>query len=410
MSWQPGQSQLSATSALSGFRLAVVVSHPTQYYSPWFRWIAAHCPIDLRVFYLWDFGITPQRDPRFGTTFSWDVDLVSGYAWEQVPNRSKHPGTERFSGLDNPSLWARLKPWRPDAILLFGYAYRSHLSLVARARLAGIPLVFRGDSHLLGREQRGFGKRLLLGLLYRQFAALTYVGKANRTYFRTFGIPPGRLFFAPHAVNAAHFDPCDPATCATADAVRSSLGISREDRVILFAGKLHPDKDPMGLLEAFLTHAGPNRVLVFAGDGKDADALRRRSAQAPGARVHFLPFANQSEMPGRYLTGDVFCLPSRGLYETWGLAVNEAMHMGRPCIVSNLVGCQQDLVEEGATGWVFPAGDRDALGAALERAFAADLSVFSRRARERVADYSYASAADGLLKALKSLHRRGTGP
>ena len=48
-------------------RLAVVLSHPTQYYSPWFRWLQARCPdVQLRVFYLWEFGVVPTRDPQFG--------------------------------------------------------------------------------------------------------------------------------------------------------------------------------------------------------------------------------------------------------------------------------------------------------------------------------------------------------
>jgi glycosyltransferase involved in cell wall biosynthesis len=66
-------------------------------------------------------------------------------------------------------------------------------------------------------------------------------------------------------------------------------------------------------------------------------------------------------MPARYLLADIFVLPSRGHYETWGLAVNEAMHLGVPCLVSDLVGCQRDLVTPGETGWVFSADDPEAL-------------------------------------------------
>jgi hypothetical protein len=35
-------------------RLAVVMSHPTQYYSPWFRWLATHTGLEIRVVYLWE--------------------------------------------------------------------------------------------------------------------------------------------------------------------------------------------------------------------------------------------------------------------------------------------------------------------------------------------------------------------
>ncbi|HEY9250900.1 MAG TPA: hypothetical protein VIO38_17285, partial [Rariglobus sp.] len=66
-------------------RLAVVVSHPIQYYSPWFRWMSAH-GWTLRVFYLWDFGVAGREDPEFGRTVVWDVDLLSGHEHEFVPN------------------------------------------------------------------------------------------------------------------------------------------------------------------------------------------------------------------------------------------------------------------------------------------------------------------------------------
>ena len=58
-----------ARAHLGPTRLAIVLSHPTQYYSPWFAWLSAHAPLELRVFYLWDFGVTAQRDPQFGATF-----------------------------------------------------------------------------------------------------------------------------------------------------------------------------------------------------------------------------------------------------------------------------------------------------------------------------------------------------
>src|SRR3954471_24324980 len=100
-------------------RLAIVLSHPTQYYSPWFRWIRAHTTLDFRVFYLWDFGVTEQHDRQFGAAFQWDVDLLSGYEHEFVPNVARDPGTHHFGGLRTPPLTARLATWRPTAILMF---------------------------------------------------------------------------------------------------------------------------------------------------------------------------------------------------------------------------------------------------------------------------------------------------
>src|SRR5215212_3627977 len=125
-------------------RLGVVLSHPTQYYSPWFRWLAANTALDLRVFYLWEFGVAAQRDRQFGATFKWDVDLLSGYAHEFVPNIARDPGTHHFGGLRNPQLTARLAAWNPSAILLFGYKWSAHLRTIFWARRRRIPLLFRG--------------------------------------------------------------------------------------------------------------------------------------------------------------------------------------------------------------------------------------------------------------------------
>ena len=384
-------------------RLAIVLSHPTQYYSPWFRWLRTQTALTLRVFYLWEFGVQARRDPRFGATFAWDVDLLSGYESEFVPNVSRRPGTEHFWGLRNPSLAARLAVWRPDALLLFGYAYASHLRTILWARQHGVPLVFRGDSHFLGRPAPAGHRTWLLRLLFRQFAAMTYVGQANRAYFEKLGVPSKKLFFAPHAVNHELFDAHRPEPRAAAVGLRQSLGLSPETRVVLYAGKFHPEKQPLALLDSFLALHPPGAALVFVGDGEERERLKERAREAPPGTVHFLPFANQSEMPARYLLADIFALPSRGLYETWGLAVNEAMHMGVPCLVSDRVGCQQDLVSDGQTGWVFRAGDRMHLQAKLAEALAADLAPFKPQVAARIAGYRYETATSGLLAALQSL-------
>lgn len=384
-------------------RLAVVLSHPTQYYSPWFRWLQLHTPLGLRVFYLWKFGVETTRDPQFEKSFAWDIDLLGGYDSEFVPNLAHDPGTHHFWGLRNPSLSARLAAWRPDGLLLFGYAYASHLRALAWARRRSVPLVFRGDSHLLGRPAPPWSKRQLFRVFYRQFAAVTYVGAANRDYFTAFGVPPEKLFFAPHAVNHEHFDPSRAEYHSAAQALRAQLGLAPATRVVLFAGKFTPAKQPRTLLDAFLALNAPDAALVFVGDGEEKGALIDRARAAPPGRVHFLPFANQSEMPARYLLADIFVLSSRGHYETWGLAVNEAMHMGVPCLVSDLVGCQRDLVTDGETGWVFRAEDPAHLQQKLAAALATtpeQIEGLKKNIAARISSYTYPQATDGLRRAL----------
>jgi len=385
--------------------MAIVLSHPTQYYSPWFRHLAQTTDLELRVFYLWDFGVKATRDPRFEREVKWDIDLLSGYDSEFGPNVARVPGPTHYRGFDNPELPDRLAAWHPSAILIFGYAWLSHLRLILQARRRGWPMILRGDSHLLGRPPPGFLRRLPRRWLFRRFAALLAVGQANSDYYRAYSVPESRIFPTPHSVDSSRFDPTRAETLAEARRIREQLGLAPDTRVVLFAGKFTVAKQPTELLTAFRALQLPRTALVFVGDGPLGTALREQAAAATAGTVHFLPFANQSEMPARYLIGDVFALPSRGFHETWGLAVNEAMHMGRPCLVSDRVGCQQDLVTPGQTGWVFRSDDPADLREKLAAALTADLEPYRERVKERIAGYTYAATTAGLMRALAALPR-----
>jgi glycosyltransferase involved in cell wall biosynthesis len=391
-------------------RLAIVLSHATQYYSPWFSWLHKKTDLCFKVFYLSDFGLKPALDKKFKKQFVWDVALTTGYDWEIVPNTADEPDTLRFSGLRNPELTARLSTWEPDAILLFGYNYNTHLKLIAWARLHRIPLIFRGDSHLLGREHLSWVKRSLLWLLYQQFAAVTYVGEANRRYFIGVGVPVKRLFFAPHAVDRSLYSPDMKEHRESAAALRTQIGLADSTCVVLFAGKLIASKQPMALLESFIQLKPSDTALIFVGDGEEKAMLQNRAASYPDIEVYFLPFANQSEMPSRYLLADLFVLPSRSHYETWGLSINEAMYMGIPCLVSDRVGCQLDLVTEGETGWVFEAEKPDQLLNKLAQALSVlrhDRKAFHTAIAERISAYGYEQTTAGLLASFKNVARFG---
>jgi glycosyltransferase involved in cell wall biosynthesis len=389
-------------------RLAIVVSHPIQYYAPWFRFMSTRGEFALRIFHLWDFGAKASVDRKFGTKFAWDIDLLSGYESEFVPNVSRDPGTHHFFGLKNPELNQRVGEFAPDTILLFGYKYWSHFRLLLWARRRGIPVIFRGDSHRLGVQSSPADgpKQLLLRAVFRLFSAFLYVGQANRAYLREHGVRDEQLFFAPHAVDNERFLAAAPQAAEDAKAWRCELGIPEAAVVALFAGKFEPKKRTLDLLEAFRRADVPGSALLLVGSGALEAELREKARGM--ANVFFAPFQNQSLMPRTYAAGDVFVLPSFGNGETWGLAVNEAMCLCRPVIVSDHVGCAADLVMGQDTGWVFPAADGLRLSFLLKNALESRevLGSMGYAARERVRAYSYLHAAEGLSRAVRSEARR----
>jgi glycosyltransferase involved in cell wall biosynthesis len=355
--------------------------------------------------------------------------------------------------LDNPELLQRVTAFAPDAVLQFGYNYKSLVNFDLRWNTKRAPLLFRGDSHLLGESMehgawsmevkkrvRGLGVRVL----FKRFACFLAVGKANADYFRAHGVPESKIVRCPHVVDNEFFRREREETRGLKDqktkgrrGLREELGIAEDELVFLFAGKLEEKKQPLLLLAAFLRADLPKSTLLFVGklegtlrdrikaghgltrmteDSFRAEDLGAKScppAQAencelPAAnsahRVVFVPFQNQSAMPAVYRTGDVLVLPSKGRYETWGLAVNEAACCGLPAIVSSHVGCGPDLIEDSVTGWVFEAGNVVALQRALETAAANRdrLPAMGAALKQRVtSDYSYQSATEALLAGLR---------
>jgi glycosyltransferase involved in cell wall biosynthesis len=393
-------------------RLAIITSHPIQYYAPWFRHLNNVGGLTLRVFYLWDFGVTQQTDQQFNQAIQWDIPLLAGYDYEFVPNTSQQPGTGHFWGLQNPSLSQQVKAFQPDAVLMMNYNYASLYRFLFTWQDS--PLFFRGDSHRLIPEtgHKAAVKRWWITQIYRRFQACLYVGQANRDYFRAHGVADSQLFFSPHAIDNARFMAQAEKARFEARQWKQSLGIPADHHVILFAGKLIPKKRPLDLLQAFLQANLPGVSLLFVGSGELEADLRQQAQQSGHPHLYFAPFQNQSQMPRTYAAGDVMVLPSYGAGETWGLAVNEAMCMGTPVIVSDHVGCAADLVLPQQTGLIFPAGDVAALTACLHQAFRENghqLPQWGQMGRHLVQDYSYRYATQGLLTALAPGPGMGAG-
>jgi len=351
---------------MSRRKLAVVTSHPIQYYAPVFRALAESRSIELRVFYTWSQSDGSQLfDAGFGAPVKWDIPLLEGYAYQFVPNVATKPGTEHFGGFKNPSLCREIEAWNADAVLVYGWCHHSHLQAM-RYFKGRIPVLFRGDSTLLDRRSlwRAALRRGFLRWVYSHVDVAVAVGANSRDYFAWCGLPPRRIAVAPHSVDTVRFAQDTLADESRAAEWRLNLGIAPQAVVFLYAGKLQPVKNPGLLLEAFGA-LPPGAHLVFVGSGELEAELKAQACTQ--ANVHFVPFQNQSLMPTVYRLGDVFVLPSRS--ETWGLALNEAMASGRAIIASSTVGSARDLIQPGMNGWIFASADATSLAEVLRSAF-----------------------------------------
>ena len=339
-------------------KLAIVITHPIQYYIPVYQQLAKACK--LKVFYTWgEQGAASKYDPDFKRHIQWDVPLLEGYPFEFLENTAKDPGSHHYKGIVNPRLIENIKAFHPDAILVYGWAYQSHLA-VMRYFKGKIPVWFRGDSNLLDETSRlrKILRKLFLTWIYQHIDLAFYVGNANKAYYQAFGLNETKLVFAPHAVDNTRFS---TAPNLAAERIRAHLNIKSDEILILFAGKFESKKNPLLLLKAFSEIRLAHIHLLFIGNG-ELEAQLKESAKLHHEKdkfqkVHFMDFQNQSQMPAVYQACDLFCLPSQGPGETWGLAINEAMAAGKAILVSDKVGCAQDLILKKKNGDTFISGD-----------------------------------------------------
>lgn len=311
-------------------RLAILSTHPIQYNAPLFRLLHSFEKIHVHVFYSKTWAQV-KYDPDFQRDIEWDVPLIGGYP------HSTHDCATR-DGLKD--LISTIDGFTPQAILVYGWNFPGHLT-VMRHYHGKISIWFRGDSHLLDPLSliRKSTRRTILKWVYRHIDLAFDVGSANKEYFQWSGVDESKCRRAPHAIDSKLFTDDQP-NQEKAKLRRSALGIKPDEKVILFAGKLELKKQPEFLIEAWKASSQENCHLIIGGSGPLESHLREIGDHP---RIHFIGFQNQSEMPSLYRMADLFCLPSKGPGETWGLSINESIAVGTPCLASNRVGCSKDV-------------------------------------------------------------------
>jgi len=389
------------------FRVLAVATHPVQYQVPLFRRMAAREDLELQVAYCTLRGAEAAHDPEFGATVQWDVPLLDGYSWIQVPNRGS--GAESFFGLRNSGLWKLIRDGKFDAVLCYASYVRATFWIAYfAAKFSGAAFLFGTDTTTLtpldGRMWKRRVKGLVWPLLFRLADQVIVPSSGSRELMRSLGLPEERVTLTPYVVDNDWW----LAQSARVDraAVRAAWGASPKDAVVIFCAKLQPWKRPLDLLRAFAKAKIPKAILVFAGEGPLRSGLESEAAALGIAgQVRFLGFVNQTQLPGIYTGADVMVLPS--VYDAFGVVINEAMLCGCPVIASDHVGAARDLIAEGRTGFVYPCGEIDALAVLLQRALAsrAQLSELGRVARMRMETWSprqNAEFAQGALAAQPS--------
>jgi glycosyltransferase involved in cell wall biosynthesis len=204
-------------------------------------------------------------------------------------------------------------------------------------------------------------------------------------------LPERRIRYIPNGV------PSD--LTGNRDALRTELGLSESDRLVVAIGNLYPVKGHRILVEALKTLGGrhPQLHVAIAGRGAEEEPLRRQAdALGIGDRLHLLGL--RPDVPDLLSAADVFVMPS--LSEGLPMALLEAIFSRTP-VVASAVGAIPDVLEHGEGGKLVPPGESEALAAAIDELVtdsAAAARMAAQARRNAIALYSLDAMVERYLE------------
>lgn len=282
-------------------------------------------------------------------------------------------------GLADPRGWIRFNRWlrreKPDVV----HAHLPHATWLARwSRLAAPSRVLVDTVHTSSTGTRGrqLGYRWS-GWLSDNVTAVSQI--VAETYFRARMATADKLAVVPNGVDADAWRP----DAAVKTALRSEL--NPEGNFLWFAaGRLDPVKDYPTLLMAMFEVPESAR-LVIAGSGPLEEELLRLSTRLGlERRVKFIGF--DRDVLRWMQTADGFVLSSR--WEGLPMSLLEAAACALPALATDVPGTREVIVD-GETGWLAPAGDAAGLGKVMTQVMQMPLEMLSamgERARRNVMD------------------------
>lgn len=339
-------------------KLAVVSTHPIQYHTPIFRSLENSKLLKLKVFFGCKHGLVDSIDKDFLVSFKWDYDITKGFKYQFLSNLSiKHLSGVRGIILAIKSLPKILK-FKPNYVLVFSYTPTFIFFLSIFLNLFNIKLILRAETSdiaLSRTKTKLFIRQKILKLFYKNFVHFFPIGSKSYDHYISLSIPKKFLTKVNYSIDVEFFNNQFKKWSSKKNMIKKSLGISSNQYVFLYCGKMFKPKNPLLIPKAFGKLSNDflkNITLIAIGDGIMRKDFEDQCKFLLNKRSIFLGFKNQSEIAKYYSISDALIIPSMS-GETWGLVVNEALQFGLKVLASNKVGSSYDLINNGLNGYIF---------------------------------------------------------
>ncbi|MBC8456454.1 MAG: glycosyltransferase family 4 protein [Deltaproteobacteria bacterium] len=223
---------------------------------------------------------------------------------------------------------------------------------------------------------------------------------------KLYDIPESKIHVIHPGVSTNRFSVFDRETCR--HEIRRDHGLSHNDIVVLFVGMNFEIKRLELVLKGFADlvsreNKDSNLKLLVVGKGNGERYLAMARELGIANQVVFIGVTHEVEK--YYLASDIFVMPSR--FDTFGLAVLEAMMAELPVIISQKVGAR-DLIESGVQGFVLsddpsPADVAEKLAVLMEKEKRLKMG---KNAQEVALQYTWDRTADQVQELYQLLARQ----
>jgi len=231
------------------------------------------------------------------------------------------------------------------------------------------PMVCTVHSTEVGRVQqlRSPDSYMIDGLewwmMYEAKSVIMCSNSMTREISDHFHLPSEKVSVIPNAIDTSEYK-----RNVNKEAVKSRYGIGPYEKLVLFIGRLVPQKGVEHLVRAvplIVKQHGEARFLI-AGDGWSRGHLEGMAASTGhGDKIHFLGFIPDSERVELLMSADVLVIPS--IYEPFGIVALEGMAAGVPVVASNIGGLSE-IVEHDRTGMLAYAGNPESIAWCVNKA------------------------------------------
>lgn len=288
------------------------------------------------------------------------------------------------------SLIQRLRRDKPDYIFSQDYCSGRFDILLLFSKIFKIPML---TIHTGSTPDQYLGKWLKPFTITRaDWIFASGQGELERLN-RTYSISNSRLSIIRSAIDMNVYKPTPKVEACAA------VNLPAQNRYLLFMGRLDDGiKRVSAIIETFGRLADSNLHLLIVGTGNDESKLKKQAAQIAPDQVHFLGWVGEaSQKAALYNLSE--CMVLASWREGFPTVIGEAFACGTP-VVSSDVGTVADVVVEGKTGWLFPAGDDIAMHEKLTFVANNPQEIAKMRPHIRAFAEEYLSV-DAAIKSLK---------